>query len=197
MKTAIWIFQNFGAILVFQVVYRWVGFREALMAGIGFAICEIFYLKIRKKKISGFLIFSSVLVVLFGMMDLYLNSQTFIKYEAILFSIAFGLYFAGSLFGKKSLVESLAEQQGRVDQSTSPDKTFFFRFITVIWAFYFFAKAFVCYLISQDANFADASLLRILIGTTSFYVLLAISVGLGPQIWRLLSFLKVLPSARS
>lgn len=188
---------NFGPTLAFYLVNHFYGLRAAIATGLLVTIVEIIRFKFLQEKMSLFFIFSTTITLLFGILDLTVKAPVFLKFEAGLSNLVFALFFASTLFQKKSIVQEFAEQQGRIDDQESEDKTFFFRFMTVLWSLYFLCKAIVFTLININNSIETGFLLRVLIGNISFAVMLFISIGLSRSIWRLLSRIGIMPSSRA
>jgi intracellular septation protein A len=196
MKSVKWILENFGSIFLFQITNHFYGLKPAIAMALFFSVIQIVVLKLKKKSITPFMMFSFFLVVLFGAIDLLSENATFFKFESATINLIIGGYFAVSLFSNKSLVEVFAEQQGRVTTETSPDKTFFFRLITSVWVLYFWIKSAVYFWISNNSSIEISQIFRMFFGTASFYALLGITIGFSQQIWSLLLKLKWMPSTR-
>ena len=192
-----WFFRNFGPIIMFQsFLYFW-GLKPAIVAALIFTFIEITLIKFKKQSLTPYMIFSFSLVIIFGAIDLISDNTIFFQYESAIFSLILAAYMGISMFRKKSILEELAEQQGRISTETYPDKTFFFRFMTSIWMVYFLGKSLGYYFISSRLPVQDFSLLRMIFGTVSFYILLGISLGFSRHIWMLLLKLQWMPSTRN
>ncbi|WP_413578738.1 septation protein IspZ [Bdellovibrio sp. HCB290] len=196
MKIINWVLENFGSIILFQFTHHFYGLKPAIAAALVFSVVQIVVLKLKKRPFNPFMIFSFVLICGFGLVDLLSANAEFFKYESGILSLFIGAYFGISLFRPKSLVEEVAEQQGRVSTESSPDKTFFFRLITLFWLLYFVAKALIYFWIASTSSITESLIFRTLFGTGSFYILLAITIGFSQQIWNLLLKLKWMPSTR-
>ncbi len=196
MKLFTWVLRSFGPIIVFQVTSQFFGLKPAICASLFFIFIEIILITLRKQKFTPFMIFSFVLVGLFGVIDLLSDNATFFKYESAIYNLVLAGYFGISMFQDKSILEQLAEQQERIPKESYPDKTFFFRFMTSVWIMYFLGKSIAYFLLTKRFSLQEFSLLRMLFGTVSFYVLLGMSLGFSKQIWILLLKLKWMPSTR-
>ncbi len=197
MKTLKWILENFGVVIVYQVMNHFFDFKIAIISTLIFAVIELIVLKLNKRPISIFMLFSFALVFVFGAFDLYLENQVFFKFESAIISLITAMYFGISLFKDKSIVEEFAEQQGRVTTEKTPDKTFFFKFITACWFVYFIGKSIIYAWIAQNNSTEANVIYRTVFGTASFYILLALSIAFSQQIWNLLLKAKLMPSTRT
>jgi len=182
--------------ILFQIIYHFAGLKPAILGSLLFAIVEFIVLKIQRRFISPFFIFSFCLVMIFGVLDLIYTSSFFLRFESTILNLVMAGYFGLSLFKEKSLVENVAEHQGRISSEIYPDKTFFFRFMTSVWAIYFAFKAGVFLWISFNVDLEMSFMLRMIFGAGTFYALLGVSLFLNRQIWDLLLRLKLMPSTR-
>ena len=157
-------------------------------------MAEIAIYKVKKKPISIFFLYSAAITVLFGGIDLYLKESVLFKYEATISNILVGCFFASTLLGKKPIIQEFAEAQGRISKELSLDGQFYFKFITLIWSVYFWLKAAIYAWLASRVSIGEGFLIRTLIGSASFYALLAISIFGYKFFHRILKKLKLLPS---
>jgi intracellular septation protein A len=197
MKSLKWILENFGTIIVFQAVNYLYGFKTAVVASLIFAAIEFIVLKLKKRPITPFIVFSFALMFAFGAIDLYLDKSIFFKYESSILSLIMAGYFGISLLKDKSILEEFAEQQDRVTTERTEDKTFFFRLVTAFWTLYFITKGAVYIWINTNNPDEISFLYRAIFGTASFYILLALTLGLSKQLWNLLLKNNLMPSQRA
>lgn len=196
MKAIRWLLLNFGVLILFQLTKYFWGLKWAIGVSMTYAVAEIVWLKIRKRTISPFMLFSTAVVLIFGALDLQLSNDFFMKLESGLMNLMMAGMFGVSLFREKSIVEELAEHQGRVSKEKTPDKTFFFRVITTIWFLYYILRAVGFTWMNFAMADGESFIVKTLLGSASFYVLLAASIGLSQQLWNLLLKLRLMPSTR-
>jgi intracellular septation protein A len=192
----IFLVSNFGPLLGFYVAHHFWGLKIAIGVSLFITLVEVARFKFKRQQIPRFLLFSSAIAVVFGILDLTLREAFFFKFEACLVNIIFALYFGASLLRGKPLVQEFAEQQGRIDQEDSEDKTYFFRCLTCLWCVYFVLKAIAYLWINLSSSVGHALLLRIFVGNISLAVMMFVSIGLARPIWRMLLRLKLMPSTR-
>ena len=191
---SIFILKNFGPIVGFYVVNYFFGYRIATLVSLFLVFLDYIWLKIRKEKITMlFWAFNSIIVV-FGVLDLFFSNQLFIKYEAFLTNTVIAMFWAASIFKDKSIVQEIAESQGRVDPIQSVDKKFFFNTFTIFWATYFLLKGLFYLWTYQSANFENALMVRLFVGKISLWVMIGISTLLPKKIWKFMECLKMFPS---
>ena len=141
--------------------------------------------------------FSAGITIVFGLLDMYLQKSLFFKYESTVTSILFGCYFAASLRGEKPLIQEFAEAQGRIKKEISPDSSYFFRFITIVWSLYYFLKAAFYGWVATKYSLEEGLAIRGVVGNISMYGLLFVSIFGARQIKAALGKLRLLPSTRS
>jgi hypothetical protein len=93
-------------------------------------------------------VFSLVMTVLFGAVDLLLTQPTFLRYEAAVTNVATCIFFAAGAFGRKPLIMEFAEisalpvgsggsstcpKTRRATGASTPHSAFFFREIRTTW----------------------------------------------------------------
>jgi len=189
---------NFGPLIVFYAINKFFDFKIAVICSIAFVGFEFLYLRIAKKPISSFFIFSSLLVVVFGLLDIFLAQAFFFKLEAGILNLISAAYFALSLFRPKSIIEEVARQKGQAstEHKLQEDQTFFFKVLTSVWVVYFLVKAGAFTWVNFTTDMQDGLIYRMTLGPLSFWVLLGLSYGLGPTLWRTLERCKLMPSQR-
>lgn len=190
------ILKNFGPIVGFYILNHFFGYRIATIVSLILVLLDYVLLKIRKEKLTMlFWAFNSVIVV-FGVLDLLLSNQLFIKYEAFLTNTIIAIFWSVSIFKDKSIVQEIAESQGRVDPIQSIDKKFFFNAFTIFWSIYFFSKGIFYLWTYQNTNMDSALMVRIFVGKISLWIMIGISTLLPRKIWKFMEWLKVFPSQK-
>lgn len=196
-KLTIFILKNFGPIVGFYILNHFLGYRIATIVSLVLVLIDYLVLKFRKERITMlFWAFNSVIVV-FGVLDLLLSNQLFIKYEAFLTNTIVAIFWAASIFKDKSIVQEIAESQGRVDPIQSADKRFFFNAFTIFWSVYFLAKGIFYLWTYQNTNMDSALMVRIFVGKISLWIMIGISTLLPRKVWKCMECLKLFPSQKS
>lgn len=195
-KIVIFAFSNFGPLIGFYFINYFWGFKIAIITSIVLVVLEFLILKYRKKYISNFFYFSSIIIIVFGIADLILKEPLFFKFEASLTNLFFAAFFGLSLFKEKPIVQEFAEMQKRTSFEQNPDKLFFFKFFTVLWCFYFILKAVFYLWMNFYMSIDEGMIVRMFVGKISFWIMMFISIGMPKKIWSLLERLKLFPSQR-
>jgi uncharacterized membrane protein len=120
--------------------------------------------------------------VVFGLVDLRTQNSYLFKYEPCVTNIMTGIFFTVSLFGKSSIIQDLREKNPDAAPMT-PERVVFFRWLTVVWVLYFFAKAGAYGWMASRMEFESALVLRMLFGSASFYVMLFGSIYGSPKVF--------------
>ena len=187
---------NFGPLIAFYSLNHFIGLKVAIAGACLVTLGEAIRFKLRKETPTPFFKFSAVMALCFGVLDLIMVHPFFFKFEASIANLFFAGFFGLSLMREKPLIQEFAEQQGRVDGVTTPDHTFFFRFLTLLWIVYFVGKAVVYLWVYFNHSVEQGLILRALIGNVSLAVMLFISIGLSRPIWAVLLRLRLMPSTR-
>ena len=187
---------NFGPLVFFYIVNLFGDVKMAIMASIGFVALELLYFLYKKIAPNFFFYFNAGMIVVFGGFDLLIKNPFFYRYEATLSNLLTALVFGLTLLKEKSIVQELAEAQGNVSNRESEDKSYFFRFYTIVWTGYFLIKAAIYFYIGYNSDFETALMMRMMIGKISFWFMMFISVGLGRKVWKLFEKYEMFPSQK-
>lgn len=190
------ILNEIGPFLAFYIIDHFWGNRVALVVSITLVIAEFLWKKYKKQKITMlFYAFNSVIIV-FGFLEI-LNIETNIyQFEALLTNLFIAIFWGASVFKEKSIVQEIAESQGRTSVETSEDKRFFFNIFTLFWAFHFLSKGIFYFWIYQNPSIDHPLIVRLVVGKVSFWVMMGGSILLPEKIWVIMNKLRLLPSYR-
>lgn len=191
------VLKNFGPILGFYILNHFLGYRIATIASLLLVLLDYVLLKKRKEKLTMLFWALNSVIVVFGILDLFLSNQLFIKYEAFLTNTIIAIFWTASLFKEKSIVQEIAESQGRIDPTQSVDKKYFFNIFTILWSSYFFLKGIFYLWTYQNSSFENALMVRIFIGKISLWIMIGISTLLPKKIWKFMEWLKMFPSQKN
>lgn len=195
-NVCIFLLTNFGPLVGFYLVNMLFGFKTAVLVSIGLVFIELIILKMKKQKITSFFYFSSAIIIVFGIADLFIKQPFFFKFEATLTNLFFAVFFGMSLFKEKSIVQEFAEMQKRTSEQQNPDKQFFFKVFTIFWCLYFITKAVFYLWINLNTSLDEGLIIRMVVGKLSFWIMMFVSIGLPKQIWKAFEGLKLFPSQR-
>ncbi len=196
-NTTRFLISNFGPLIGFYFVNHFWGFQMGVVVSIALVIIEFIWLKLKKLEIGRFFYFSSAMILCFGIADLVIQAPFFIKYEASITNLIFAVFFGSSLFKEKSIIQEIAESQGRTSTESSVDKIFFFKLFTLFWCLYFVGKAAFYLWLNSVSTLEEGMIIRLIVGKLSFWMMMFISIGLPRKIWKLFERLKIFPSQRA
>lgn len=189
--------KNFGPLIVFWAIQYFAGLKIAIAASMLTAVGEFIYLKTRQQKPTPFLIFSTALALVFGVLDLWLTTPIFFKFEAGLTNLIFAGFFAASLWSAKPLVQEFAEESRSFADHDPRDVRFFFQVFTAAWALYFVAKAVAYTYINFHVSVGYSLLARMILGNATFAIMIGASMTGGRPLWLALTKARLMPSTRA
>lgn len=191
-----YLLRDFAPSIAFYIANLLLGHKWALVISLSLIVIEFILIKRKKQKISMlFYAFNSV-IIFFCILELLHVRINFYQYEAFLSNTIIALFWASSIFKDKSVVQEIAEVQGRTGAENSLDKKFFFNFFTLFWASYFLAKGILYFWIFQNPSIKNPFIVRIITGKVTLWIMIGISTLLPEKIWKIMNQLRVLPSYR-
>lgn len=179
-RTLLWIFESFGSLLVFYFVEHAYGLVPAIITGVALSVAIVTFQIVREKKPSRMTIFSAVMVVLFGGLDLYFRSGFFIKLEPAIGNFISGSFFLATVLTGKPLITELAMQtRGELPERVQR----YLRGLTLVWVAFFYLRAAVFMWLAYNATLDQALAVRGVLGPVSFGAMFV-----GEWIFRYLRF---------
>ena len=178
--------RDFGPLFVFYGVNHYFGLRIAVISTVFYSVAQIALLLIRRETITAFLKYSIAATLIFGALDLSLQTPVFFKYEASITNVITGIFFAMTLLGEKTFIQEFAEQRLKQQGKTSPIRPefiLFYRYSTAVWTVYFFIKAGYFAYVSSNHSIDEALVIRTAVGNVSFYGMLFTNIVLGKRIF--------------
>jgi intracellular septation protein A len=187
-------FNNFGPIIVFYGINHFFGLKAAIAISTAFSVGEIVYKIRRGQPITGIFKYTAIITVLFGMVDLCAKQSFLFRYESVVTNVFTGIFFGASIIGEKSVIHEYYENTKNAKPLTRAHIAYF-RMLTGVWVVYFFAKAFAYFWIAGRFSLEEGLVIRTLLGSGTFYVMLAVSIYGSRKIFPLLKSWGLLPSA--
>lgn len=169
------LFLEFGGVILFWIMLWQFGLRPAIAATILFVLIDGSRRLVRHLPVTRVWIFANALTLLFGAIDLHAATPFMIRYEGMIGNVVIGLVFTAGAFGRKPMIQEIAEERQGEAFADRPDVRRFFKAFTLVWAGYFFAKALAYLWIMQSFPLGQALAIRSVVGTGSFVVMLLIS----------------------
>jgi len=172
------ILKNFAAPIGFFVVFQFYGAKPA----IGVALLLTFFVaafhRLRNDPMSPFFKMGSALTLFFGSLDFLVATPRFFRLEPAASNFLLGLIFIGSLIFKVSIAEWFAAGLPEKFRPTLDSRSgSYLRKVTLVWAIYFFIKAFIFLYIALRVDLGRLVILRTLIGGMSGAILI------GGEVW--------------
>jgi intracellular septation protein A len=185
---------EFGPLIVFWLLALAFGVKPAILGSIVFIIADAVWRWRKGLKFTRLYSLISALTLVFGFVDLVATSPFMLKYEAAVSNVVTGIAFVVGALGEKPIIQEVAEQRGESFVVTDEIRTFF-RLFTLVWATYFFLKAFLFAWMAWTMPMLEAMALRSAIGGVSLGLMIAISVTQGRRLFFLCRRFGLLPKA--
>jgi intracellular septation protein A len=184
-----------GPLIVFTVLAAILGTKAAIVGTIAFIAADAFRRYYWHISATRLYVFSSVLTLMFGAIDLFSSTPFMLKYEAVITNLATGAAFVIGARGAKPMLQELAEKQQNTIFPEGADVRRFFQLFTMLWAIYFFAKAAFYYWLGSIMPFTQAIALRSIVGSVSLALMIFLSTTQGRRLFALCRRLGLLPEA--
>jgi intracellular septation protein A len=185
---------EFGPLIVFWLIALAFGVKPAILGSIVFLIADAVWRWRKGLKFTRLYSLISALTLVFGFVDLVATSPFMLKYEAAVSNVVTGIAFVVGALGEKPIIQEVAEQRGESFVASDEIRTFF-RLFTLVWATYFFLKAFLFAWMAWTMPMLEAMALRSAIGGVSLGLMIAISVTQGRRLFFLCRLFGLLPKA--
>ncbi len=174
---------SFGPLVLFVLAEHLLDLRWAIGLCTAYTALEVALRKARHQRLDTLFLFSAVMSLAFGAIDLVVQQPMFIKYEAVGTNILTGIFFGGTVFSGRPLIQEFYSKSPDAKPIT-PELASYFRGFTLVWAAYFFAKAGVYAYLASRYDFDHALAFRAVLGNGSMLVMLVVSIGFGRQLFR-------------
>jgi intracellular septation protein A len=184
---------EFGPLIVFMAIAFAFGAKAAIAGSVAFIAVDAVRRLRWRIPVTRLYVFSSVLTVMFGAIDLVAVTPFMLKYESVITNVATGLAFVIGARGAKPMLQELAEKQKNATFPEGADVRRFFQIFTLLWALYFFVKAAFYYYLGLVLPLTEAIALRSIIGSASLGLMILLSVTQGPRLFDLCRRLGLLP----
>ena len=162
-QAARFVLGEFGPLIVFWTLAATLGVKPAIFGAIVAIVVDAAWRRRNGLSFTRLYLLTSGLTVVFGLIDLASTSPFMLKYEAAVTNVATGLAFVAGALGEKPIIQEVAEQRGATFVATNETRAFF-RLFTLVWAGYFFLKAFFYVWIVWTLPMLEAMALRSVIG---------------------------------
>ena len=186
--------QELGGLILFWIVLWRFGLKPAIAAALLFVLIDGARRLIGGIGFPKVWILSNGLALAFGLIDLRAATPFMIRYEAVVTNLITGVVFLVGAFGRKPMIQEIAEERQGGPFEDGLDLRPFFKAFTLVWAGYFFVKALAYVWLVRSMPLEHALAVRSIAGTASFVVMLLISFQ-GRRIYALSRRWKLLPAS--
>jgi intracellular septation protein A len=184
---------EFGPLIVFLALASTLGVKAAIAGSVAFIVVDAVRRLRWRVPVTRLYVFSSVLTVMFGAIDLIAVTPFMLKYESVITNVATGIAFVIGARGAKPMLQELAEKQRNTTFPEGADVRRFFQLFTLLWVVYFFAKAAFYYWLGLIIPLTEAIALRSMIGSVSLGLMILLSATQGRRLFDLCRRLGLLP----
>jgi intracellular septation protein A len=184
---------EFGPLIVFWAIVLSFGVKPAIAGSLAYIVADGLWRYRRHVAMTRLYIFSSVLTLMFGAIDLFAATPFMLKYESVATNIATGTAFIVGARGAKPMLQEVAEKQRNLTFPEGADVRRFFRLFTLLWAVYFFVKAAFYFWMGAILPLTEAMAVRSIVGSASLGLMIALSVTQGRRLFFLCRWLRLLP----
>jgi intracellular septation protein A len=191
-QAARFVLGEFGPLIVFWTLAATLGVKPAIFGAIVAIVVDAAWRRRNGLSFTRLYLLTSGLTVVFGLIDLASTSPFMLKYEAAVTNVATGLAFGAGALGQKPIIQEVAEQRGATFVATNETRAFF-RLFTLVWAGYFFLKAFFYVWIVWTLPMLEAMALRSVIGGVTLGLMIVVSATQGRRLFFLCRRLGLLP----
>lgn len=168
---------DFAGMIFFFLLLHFAGLKAAIIGALAAIAIGAWWRWRSGKGFDRLWLVLSGLTLVFGLVDLTVETPFLIRFEAVITNVVIGAAFTVGAFGAKPMVQEFAEKgQGAPFPPDRRDLKAFFRAFTLVWAGYFYLKALVYVLLALALPFEDMLLWRALFGNATMVLMMAISV---------------------
>jgi intracellular septation protein A len=173
--------ESFGPLVVFVVLEHTVSLLAAIISSIVAGVILVALQIARDKKVSPFTAFVASSVAIFGALDLKYRTGFFVKIEPALGNTFTGLFFLATFVLGKPIIRELAEKQS--GRKLSERASGYLRALTVVWGFFFFARAGAYVWMAYKLTLDQALAVRSIASPISFGVMIVGEMGVRWLRW--------------
>jgi intracellular septation protein A len=186
------IVEQLGTLALFYLLLFSFGLKAAIAGALIFVIADGVRRHLQKAGFPKLYLLTSALTFIFGGIDLLSHTPFMIKYEAVITSLIVAATFAYGARGPRSMMQELAEQQGRETFPDRADVRAFFKLMTLAWAGYFIVRAIVYFWIGEVWPIERVMTIRPILGGANLLMMILLSLQ-GRRLFMLFRRLGLLP----
>ena len=191
---ASFVLTEFGPLVGFWLLLGTLGLKPAIVGSIAIILVDALWRIGRGESFTRLYVLISGLTLAFGVIDLSLADPFLVRFESVANNLATGIVFFVGAFGRKPLIQELAERRQATPLPERADVRRFFQLFTLVWAAYFFVKAAFYFWIALIFPLAQAMAIRSIIGGISLGLMILVSVTQGRRLFDLCRRWGLLPT---
>jgi uncharacterized membrane protein len=188
-------YDGFAPLVVFLVVKQAFELRAAIAAAVGFGVIDLAARALRKRPVTRLYLFSFLVTIAFGAIDLHAATPFVFAYEASITNLLTAGFFGITLVRGTPLIEEIARKGLSSQQAERADVRAYLRFLTGVWTAYFVVKAGLYGWLGATLSIERAMAVRSLVGTASMVTLLIGETLVRRPLFRFLQRRGILPPA--
>jgi intracellular septation protein A len=169
------LFFEFATLILFWAVYWPFGIKPAIAAVVVYVIADAIRRRVQHVAFTRLYILVTTLTIVFVAFDLIVATPFMIQYEAVITNFILGGAFVAGSQGARPMLQNMAEDWTGEPFPPRADIRHFFMLFTLLWAFYFVAKAALYLWIALNFPLAQALAIRAAIGIPSLLAMVALS----------------------
>jgi intracellular septation protein A len=166
------VYDNFAPLIVFLGAKQFLGLKPAIAAAVGLGFVDLVARLVRRAAVPRLYLFSFIVTVVFGAVDLYAATPFVFAYEATVTNLLTAGFFGITLVRGTPLIQEIAEKAMSSDKAGRPDVRAYLRLLTGVWTAYFVAKAFFYAYVGYTYDIDRAVAIRSATGAASLVALL-------------------------
>ena len=166
----------FASMLIFFGALKLFGLKPAIAATLVFVVLDSLRRLILRVPTPQMYIFSHVMALVFGVVDLTLKTPFMIRYEGVITNLIVAAVFVRGAFGPRLMLMEMVESgRGAPFPPNLPGIRTYFSAFTLVWAAYFILRAGFALWTVQVYPLAQALAIRMVVGNVSMIGLALIS----------------------
>jgi intracellular septation protein A len=165
--------RNFAAPFAFFIAFKLAGPKPAIALAIGITLLQILAHRIHGMRLSPFFYAATGLTLVFGALDLIVDSPRYFRLEPFVHNLLVGSVFLGSVLVDRPILGWFAESLPRRFRPSDAElEGGYLHRLTLVWAFYLLSKAFFFLWLALRVDLGELVVLRTVIGGGSLWLLL-------------------------
>ncbi len=164
MGGAAYVLTNFASPIVFYLTFHKLGAKAAIGLTISVTVLQLLFHGFRKQKPTIFFIITTLFIVIFGGVDLFLSTPRFFSLEPFVQNFLIASFFLSTYLAHMPIYSRIAaDLPARLrPKQVLPEK--YYRKVTLAWIVYLYTKSGLFLFLAFAVNLGELILLRSIIG---------------------------------